>query len=76
MRAIAGVAGAIPMTNYEPAFQPLSIGNQSKRISARLTLNYQTHLGLFVNGSSNYTWRHDVTIDTPYYYTNGQAIPD
>jgi hypothetical protein len=72
LRALAAVSGAIPMTNYEPGFQPLSIGNQSKRISARLTLHYQTHRGWFATGTSGYTWRHDVTLDTPYYYTDGQ----
>ena len=72
LRAIAVVYGAFPLTNYEPDFQPLSIGNQSKRISARLTLNFQANKGWYVNGSSAYTWRDDVTIDAPYYYTNGQ----
>ena len=74
LRAIGVVSGSIPLTNYEPDFQPLSIGNQSKRIAAHLTLNYQTHRGWFGNATSSYTWRHDVTIDTPYYYTNGQLF--
>ncbi len=74
LRAIAVVAGAIPLTNYEPAFEPLSIGNRSKRISARLTLNFQARRGWYINGSSSYTWRDDVTIDAPYYYTNGQLF--
>ena len=33
LRAIGGSLGRIPLTNYEPDFQPLSIGNQSKRIA-------------------------------------------
>lgn len=74
LSAIAVVSGAIPLTNYEPSFQPLSIGNQSKRISARLTMNFQARKGWYINGSSSYTWRDDVTIDAPYYYTNGQLF--
>ena len=74
LRAFAVAAGSIPLTNYEPAFQPLSIGNQSKRISGRLTLNFQANKGWYLNGSSSYTWRDDVTIDAPYYYTNGQLF--
>jgi hypothetical protein len=72
LRAFAVVYGAFPLTNYEPDFQPLSIGNQSKRISGRFTLNFQAKRGWYVNGSSAFTFRDDVTIDAPYYYTNGQ----
>jgi hypothetical protein len=71
-KAIAVVTGVIPITNYEPDFQPLSIGNQSKQISSRLTLNFQAKRGWYVNASSAYTWRDDVKLDVPYYYTNGQ----
>src|SRR6185295_682409 len=45
LRAIAGVAAAIPLTEYNPDFLPLSIGNQSKRIAARFTLNFQANRG-------------------------------
>ncbi len=74
-KAIAVVSGVIPMTNYEPDFQPLSIGNQSRQLSTRLTLNFQAKRGWYVNGSSAYTLRHDVELDVPYYYTNGQFYP-
>ena len=74
LRAIAVGSGTVPLTNYEPSFQPLSIGNQSKRISGRLTVNYQARRGWYINGSSSYTWRSDVNIDAPYYYTNGQLF--
>jgi len=72
LRAIAVVSGTIPMTGYEPAFQPLSIGNQSKTISARTTLFFLSHKGFFGSGSAAYTWRSNVGLDQPYYYTNGQ----
>jgi hypothetical protein len=75
LRAIAVVSGTIPMTNYEPAFQPLSIGNQSKTISARTTLFFQSHKGFFGTASAAYTWRGNVSLDQPYYYTAGQFYP-
>jgi len=71
LRAIAVVSGGIPLTDYTPDFQPLSIGTASQRISGRLTLNFQSDPGWFVNGSAAYTWRGDVTLDRPYYYTDG-----
>jgi len=70
LRVIGVVTGGFPLTDYNPDFLPLSIGNQSKRIAARFTLNYQAHWGWYVNGSGAYTWRSDVTLDRPYYYTN------
>ena len=33
LRFFAVLSGAFPLTNYQPDFQPLSIGNQSRRIS-------------------------------------------
>jgi len=72
LRAIAAVYGGFPLTDYTPDFAPLSIGTQSQRISGRLTLNYQTQAGIYVNGTTAYTLRGDVTLDRPYYYTDGQ----
>ena len=72
LRAIAVVSGAFPVTEYEHDFLPLSIGNHSKRVAGRFTLNFQTNRGWFVNGSTAYTWRSDVSLDRPYYYTDGQ----
>ena len=72
VRAIAVASGGIPLTDYTPDFQPLSIGMGSKRISARFTLNLQSEPGWFANGSTSYTWRDTVTLDRPFYFTNGQ----
>jgi len=72
LRAIAVASGGIPLTDYTPDFQPLSIGMGSKRISARFTLNLQSEPGWFANGSAAYTWRDTVTLDRPFYFTNGQ----
>jgi len=74
LRAIGVVSGSIPLTNYTPDFEPLSIGTASKRISARFTLNYQTKRGWFLNGSTSYTWRAHVTLDRPYYFTEDQLF--
>jgi hypothetical protein len=68
---VEGVA-TIPMTSYEPDFQPLSIGTHSKSIAERTTVSYQTHTGWYASFSGAYTWRRHVTLDQLYYYTNGQ----
>jgi hypothetical protein len=69
LRAIGTVSGGVPLTDYTPDFQPLSIGLGSRRLAGRLTLNYQSNPGLYLNASSSYTWRHRVTLDRPYYFT-------
>jgi hypothetical protein len=74
LRAIAAVSGSLPLSDYTPDFAPLSIGTQSRRLSGRLTLNYQMSSGLYVNGSTSYTYRGDVTLDRPYYYTDGHLV--
>lgn len=66
------VSGSIPMTSYEPDFQPISIGLHSKTIAPRATLNFQGLRGLYVNGSAAYVFRGNVTLDRNYYYTNNQ----
>lgn len=35
----------------------------------QLTLSYQTRPGWFVTGSAAHTWRSQVTLDRPYYFT-------
>jgi hypothetical protein len=72
-----------PMTDYNADFIPLSIGSASQRASGRLTLNYHAKSGVYVNGTSAYTWRDNVTLDRTSYYTDGQlfygdqvAMPD
>jgi hypothetical protein len=74
LRAIVGVTAGIPLTEYNPDFLPLSIGNQSKRIAARFTLNFQANRGWFLNASGGHTWRSDVTLDRPYYYTDDKLF--
>jgi hypothetical protein len=72
VRAIAVVSAALPVTDYTPDFYPLSIGSASKRVSGRFTVNLQSDPGWYVNGSMGHTWRGAVTLDRPYYYTDGQ----
>jgi hypothetical protein len=74
LRAIGVLSGGIPLTDYTPDFQPLSIGSASRRASGRLTLNFQSNPGWFLNGSTAYTWRANVTLDRPYYYTDGHLF--
>ncbi len=74
LRTIAVVSAGIPLSDYTPDFQPLSIGLASTRVSGRFTLNYQSTPGWFLNGSTAYTWRRQVTLDRPYYFTDGQLF--
>lgn len=83
LRAFVVGAAGVPASNYVPDFLPLSIGLASRRFSGRFTLNFQAHQGWFLNGSAAYTWRSNVKLDRPSYYTNGQlyltnevAMPD
>jgi len=72
LRAIVALSGAFPLSDYTPDFAPLSIGTQSQRLTPRLTLNYQTDTGIYLNGTTSYTRRADVTLDRPYYFTDNQ----
>jgi hypothetical protein len=72
LRAIAVFTGGVPMSGYAIDLEPLSIGTQSSHIAGRATLNYLGHNGLYINGTTAYTLRGNVTLDRSSYYTNGQ----
>jgi len=74
IRVIGVVSGSKPLSDYNPDFLPLSIGNQSERLSARLTVNFQSKRGWYINGSAAHTWRGEVTLDRPYYYTENKLF--
>ncbi len=83
LRAFAVASFATPLSDYTPDDYPMSIGSHSRRASGRLTLDYQARQGWYVEGTAAYTWRGDVTLDRPSYYTNGHlymsdrvAMPD
>ena len=83
LRGIALVSTSLPMTNYTPDLQPLSIGLHSKTLTGRGMVNFLSNRGLYGNASMAYTFRGNVTLDRPYYYTNNQlylsnevAMPD
>jgi hypothetical protein len=71
-KAFAGLAYSNPLTDYSVDFYPLSIGMGSKQLAWRLNLNYALKQGLYVNGSAAYTWRSNVTLDRPSYYTGDE----
>jgi hypothetical protein len=60
-----------PMSDYTPDFLPLSIGSASHRFAARLTLNYTNKQGWFVNSSTAYTYRNNITLDQPNHMVDG-----
>jgi hypothetical protein len=72
LRGIGVMSVGVPLSDYTPDFQPLSIGLGTTRVSARFTFNAQSRPGWFVNGSLAHTWRMDVKLDRPYYFTDGQ----
>jgi hypothetical protein len=72
LRAFAILSGTLPMTDYSPDLQPLSLGTNSKTLTGRATLNFLGRRGLYVNGTAAYTLRGNVTLDRPYYFTNNQ----
>ena len=74
LRAIAVLSAGIPLTDYTPDFAPLSIGTGSKRAAGRFTFHVQSIPGWYVTGSTAYTWRATVTLDRPFYYTDGQLF--
>ena len=72
LSAFVGAAGGIPLTDYTPDFQPLSIGSASRRFSGRFTVAFESRAFWFISGSAAHTWRNKVTLDRPAYYTDGQ----
>jgi hypothetical protein len=74
IRAIAAISGTVPLTDYTADFAPLSIGNQSRKLSTRFTANYQTGAGFYVNASTSYALRSNVTLDRPYYFTENRIF--
>jgi hypothetical protein len=72
---LLGVFGvALPMTDYTPDFQPLSIGMGSTRVTWRGTASMQGEAGVFVDASAAYTWRSTVTLDRPFYFTDDRLF--
>ena len=72
LRAIGLLSTTLPMTDYTPDLLPLSIGLHSKTLTGRGTVNYLGSRGLYVNAGAAYTFRGNVTLDRPYYFTNNQ----
>ena len=71
--AFAVLSAGIPLTDYAFDFQPLSIGMGSTRITPRGTLTLEGGTsGLFMDATGAYTWRSDVTLDRPYYFTDDE----
>jgi len=72
LRTILVATAGTPLSDYTPDFLPLSIGLASSRFSGRTTLYFQADSGFFVNATGAYTWRGNVTLDRPAYYTDGE----
>lgn len=64
------ISGSVPMSNYEPDFDPVSIGLHSTSAMARGLIDYK-YGWFFVNGSAQYIQRSNITLDRNSYYTTG-----
>ncbi|GJG87229.1 hypothetical protein tb265_24100 [Gemmatimonadetes bacterium T265] len=67
--ATAGVG--VPTSNYTVDFMPMSIGSGSRRAFGRAVLHLQDRAGWYVEGAAGHTWRSNVRLDRPAYYTDG-----
>lgn len=72
VRLMGVLSGSVPMTNYTPDLQPLSIGLHTKQLEGRAIVNVLGRRGLYVNTTAAYNLRGNVTLDRSSYYTNGQ----
>lgn len=64
---------SMPASNYTADFMPLSIGMACVNLSYRMTADF-TYKKWFFTGSGAYTWRSNIFLDRPGYYTNGQLF--
>jgi hypothetical protein len=74
LQAFLVASGSVPLTDYTPDYQPLSIGLGSRSASGRLTLNFQARAGWFVEGTGAYTFRDDVALDRPAYFDGERLV--
>ena len=74
LHVIRVLSASIPTTDYTPDFYPMSIGSHSRRATARGILSFESHRGIYINGSASFTRRGNVMLDRPAYYTNGQLF--
>ncbi len=72
MKVIAVGGYGTPVSDYSPDFLPLSIGMASKRVFGRATVSFQSKRGWYLNSSTGYTWRSNVTLNRPAYFTEGR----
>jgi hypothetical protein len=74
LQAFLVASGSVPLTDYTPDYQPLSIGLGSRSASGRLTVNFQAKKGWFVEGTGAYTFRDEVTLDRPAYFDGERLV--
>jgi hypothetical protein len=74
LRAFGVASYGMPVSDYVADLLPLSIGLHSKRFAGRLTAHYRTGPGFFTEATGAYSWRGNVTLDRPAYYTDGQLF--
>jgi hypothetical protein len=76
LRAIGVLYGTIPMTNYTPDLQPLSLGTNSKTISGRATLNYLDQRGLYLSNEVAMPNQFNYATSVGYRKNNLEIVGD
>jgi hypothetical protein len=71
-KTFAAFTFSTPLTDYTPDFLPLSIGLASTNLSYRLTAYYRLKNNFYASASGAYTWRSNVELDRPSYFTEGR----
>jgi hypothetical protein len=66
-----GASFSTPLSDYSPDFLPISLGLHSTNGTGRLTFNYTFKNGIYLNTTGGHTWRSNITLDRPAYYTDG-----
>ena len=70
--ALVTAGCGLPTANYTVDFMPLSIGSGSRRALGRAVLHLQDRSGFYAEGALGHTWRANVHLDRPAYYTSGR----
>jgi hypothetical protein len=74
LRGFAVATYGTPVSDYVADLLPLSIGLHSQQLSGRLTTHLRTAPGFFADATGAYTFRGNVTLDRPSYFTNGELF--
>ena len=76
-RRVAGRRGPVRGNSshgLQPELLPFRSAMGSTRVSWRGTVNFQSNPGWYLNGSTAFTWRPEVGLDRPYFFTDDEFV--